>query len=95
VGTSDFALVCQKNLTDDDGPYIEIQSAAAADAIRLRHARAAQQVSWRSTGIRCTGWAKGLSSAHEGPGGADDSRKRRLAVAAAGHRPVPPRYLYR
>ncbi len=25
-GTSQFALVCQNNLTDDDGPYIEIQS---------------------------------------------------------------------
>lgn len=25
-GTSQFGLVCQKNLTDEDGPYIEVQS---------------------------------------------------------------------
>ncbi len=46
-GTSDFALVCQKNLTDDDGPYIEIQSGPLPTQSDYGMLLPRQQVAWR------------------------------------------------
>ncbi len=94
-GTWEFGQVCQKNLTDDDGPYIEVQSGplpTQSDYGMLRAATAGRVAGMVVSGPRA---GRRLRVRHEGPGRADDSRKRRSAVAAAGDRPVPRRVLLR
>ncbi len=46
-GTWDFGLVSQKNLTDDDGPYIEVQSGPLPTQSDYGMLLPRQQVAWR------------------------------------------------
>jgi len=46
-GTWDFGLVCQKNLTDDDGPYIEVQSGPLPTQSDYGMLLPRQEVAWR------------------------------------------------
>jgi tetratricopeptide (TPR) repeat protein len=46
-GTWDFGLVCQKNLTDDDGPYIEVQSGPLPTQSDYGMMLPRQEVAWR------------------------------------------------
>jgi tetratricopeptide (TPR) repeat protein len=62
-GTSDFALVCQKNLTDDDGPYIEIQSGPLPTQSDYGMLVPRQQVSWREYWYPVHGLGEGFEFA--------------------------------
>jgi tetratricopeptide (TPR) repeat protein len=46
-GTWDFGLVSQKNLTDDDGPYIEVQSGPLPTQSDYGMLLPRQEISWR------------------------------------------------
>lgn len=62
-GTSDFALVCQKNLTDDDGPYIEIQSGPLPTQSDYGMLLPRQQVAWREWWYPVHGLGEGFEFA--------------------------------
>ncbi len=62
-GTSEFALVCQKNLTDDDGPYIEIQSGPLPTQSDYGMLVPRQQVSWREWWYPVHGLGEGFEFA--------------------------------
>lgn len=62
-GTSDFALVCQKNLTDEDGPYIEIQSGPLPTQSDYGMLVPRQQVSWREYWYPVHGLGEGFEFA--------------------------------
>jgi tetratricopeptide (TPR) repeat protein len=62
-GTSDFALACQKNLTDEDGPYIEIQSGPLPTQSDYGMLVPRQQVSWREWWYPVHGLGEGFEFA--------------------------------
>jgi tetratricopeptide (TPR) repeat protein len=62
-GTSDFALVCQKNLTDDDGPYIEVQSGPLPTQSDYGMLLPRQQVTWREWWYPVHGLGEGFEFA--------------------------------
>ena len=47
LGDWEFGMVCQKNLTDDDGPYIEVQSGPLPTQSDYGMLLPRQQVAWR------------------------------------------------
>ncbi|MBN1816039.1 MAG: DUF5107 domain-containing protein [Sedimentisphaerales bacterium] len=62
-GTWDFGLVSQKNLTDDDGPYIEVQSGPLPTQSDYGMLLPRQQVSWREWWYPVHGLADGFEYA--------------------------------
>jgi tetratricopeptide (TPR) repeat protein len=62
-GTSDFAMVCQKNLTDDDGPYIEVQSGPLPTQSDYGMLLPRQQVAWREWWYPVHGLGEGFEFA--------------------------------
>ncbi|MCX5643445.1 MAG: DUF5107 domain-containing protein [Phycisphaerae bacterium] len=62
-GTSEFALVCQKNLADDDGPYIEVQSGPLPTQSDYGMLLPRQQVTWREWWYPVHGLGEGFEFA--------------------------------
>jgi len=62
-GTSEFGLVCQKNLTDDDGPYIEVQSGPLPTQSDYGMLLPRQQVAWREYWYPVHGLGEGFEFA--------------------------------
>ncbi len=62
-GTWDFGLVCEKNLTDDDGPYIEVQSGPLPTQSDYGMMWPRQEVSWREWWYPVHGLGEGFEFA--------------------------------
>ncbi len=62
-GTWDFGLVSQKNLTDDDGPYIEVQSGPLPTQSDYGMLLPRQQVAWREWWYPVHGLGEGFEFA--------------------------------
>jgi len=62
-GTSAFALACQQNLTDDDGPYIEVQSGPLPTQSDYGMLLPRQQVTWREWWYPVHGLGEGFEFA--------------------------------
>ncbi len=62
-GTSDFAMVCQKNLTDDDGAYIEVQSGPLPTQSDYGMLLPRQEVTWREWWYPVHGLGEGFEFA--------------------------------
>ncbi len=62
-GTWDFGLVSQKNLTDDDGPYIEVQSGPLPTQSDYGMLRPRQEVAWREWWYPVHGLGEGFEFA--------------------------------
>jgi len=62
-GTSEFGLVCQQNLTDDDGPYIEIQSGPLPTQSDYGMLLPRQQVAWQEWWYPVHGLGEGFEFA--------------------------------
>ncbi|UCD53493.1 MAG: DUF5107 domain-containing protein [Phycisphaerales bacterium] len=62
-GTWDFGLVSQKNLTDDDGPYIEVQSGPLPTQSDYGMLQPRQQVAWREWWYPVHGLGEGFEFA--------------------------------
>ncbi len=62
-GTSEFAQVCQKNLTDEDGAYIEVQSGPLPTQSDYGMLLPRQQVSWREWWYPVHGLGQGFEFA--------------------------------
>jgi len=62
-GTSQFGLVCQQNLTDEDGPYIEIQSGPLPTQSDYGMLAPRQVVAWREWWYPVHGLGEGFEFA--------------------------------
>jgi tetratricopeptide (TPR) repeat protein len=62
-GTWDFGLVCEKNLTDDDGPYIEVQSGPLPTQSDYGMLLPRQEVAWREWWYPVHGLGQGFEFA--------------------------------
>lgn len=62
-GTWDFGLVSQKNLTDDDGPYIEVQSGPLPTQSDYGMLQPRQEVAWREWWYPVHGLGEGFEFA--------------------------------
>ncbi len=62
-GTSQFGLVCQQNLTDEDGPYIEIQSGPLPTQSDYGMLAPRQVVAWREWWYPIHGLGEGFEFA--------------------------------
>lgn len=62
-GTWDFGLVSQKNLTDDDGPYIEVQSGPLPTQSDYGMLAPRQEVAWREWWYPVHGLGEGFEFA--------------------------------
>lgn len=62
-GTSEFGLVCQKNLADEDGPYIEVQSGPLPTQSDYGMLLPRQQVAWREWWYPVHGLGEGFEFA--------------------------------
>ncbi len=62
-GTSQFSLVCQQNLTDEDGPYIEIQSGPLPTQSDYGMLAPRQVVAWREWWYPIHGLGEGFEFA--------------------------------
>ncbi len=62
-GTSEFGLVCQENLTDDDGPYIEVQSGPLPTQSDYGRLLPRQEVAWREWWYPVHGFGDGFEYA--------------------------------
>ena len=93
-GEWDFGKVAQKNLTDDDGPYIEVQSGPLPTQSDYGMLGPRERVAWQEWWYPVHGLGEGFEFANRDIAATERPAGRPPGVAAAGHRQVPRGHLY-